>query len=56
MPPYEEKGLKFETTGTTVTIYLPEIRSYVSLSPWWNVLVSLAMENFNKNTQGQCGG
>lgn len=36
-------------------IYLPKIRSFVSLSPSWTVVVSLAMEHFLNNTQGQCG-
>ncbi|XP_036978240.1 mucin-19 isoform X3 [Acanthopagrus latus] len=54
-PPYEENGLRFETTGYQVFIYLPEIRSYVSLSPTFTLVVSLAMEHFLNNTQGQCG-
>ncbi|XP_040886602.1 mucin-19-like [Toxotes jaculatrix] len=54
-PPYEENGLKFETTGYVVYIYLPEIRSYVSLSPSYTLVVSLAMEHFLNNTWGQCG-
>ncbi|XP_070848713.1 mucin-6 [Chaetodon trifascialis] len=55
MPPYEEQGWRFETTGYIVSIHLPEIRSYVSLSPSWTLVVSLAMEHFLNNTQGQCG-
>ncbi|KAI3366869.1 hypothetical protein L3Q82_009520 [Scortum barcoo] len=54
-PPYEEHGWRFETTGYIVSIFLPEIRSYVSLSPSYTVVVSLAMEHFFNNTQGQCG-
>ncbi|XP_047430714.1 mucin-2-like [Mugil cephalus] len=54
-PPYEEHGLKFETTGYKVSIYLPEIRSFVSLTPTYNLVVNLAMEHFVNNTQGQCG-
>ncbi|XP_042367602.1 mucin-19-like [Plectropomus leopardus] len=54
-PPYEEHGWRFETTGYIVSIYLPEIRSYVSLSPSYTLVVSLAMEHFLNNTQGQCG-
>ncbi|XP_054480407.1 mucin-19-like [Anoplopoma fimbria] len=54
-PPYEEHGFRFETTMYTVAIYLPEIRSYVSLSPSYTLVVSLAMEHFLNNTQGQCG-
>ncbi|XP_073337244.1 mucin-6 [Pagrus major] len=54
-PPYEENGFKFETTGYQVFIYLPDIRSYVSLSPAYTLVVSLAMEYFLNNTQGQCG-
>ncbi|XP_051247766.1 mucin-2-like isoform X4 [Dicentrarchus labrax] len=54
-PPYEEQGWRFETTGYIVSIYLPEVRSYVSLSPSWTLVVSLAMEHFHNNTQGQCG-
>ncbi|TDG96796.1 hypothetical protein EPR50_G00232730 [Perca flavescens] len=54
-PPYEEHGLRFETTGYIVSIYIPEVRSYVSLSPHYNLGVSLAMEHFINNTQGQCG-
>ncbi|XP_045928606.1 mucin-5B [Micropterus dolomieu] len=48
-------GWRFETTGYMVSIYLPEIRSYVSLSPYYTLVVSLAMEHFLNNTQGQCG-
>ncbi|XP_078099338.1 mucin 5e [Sander vitreus] len=54
-PPYEEHGLRFETTGYIVSIYIPEVRSYVSLSPFYTLVVSLAMEHFLNNTQGQCG-
>nr|XP_046234851.1 mucin-2-like [Scatophagus argus] len=54
-PPYEEHGWRFETTGYIVYIYLPEVRSYVSLSPSWTLVVNLAMEYFVNNTQGQCG-
>eukprot|EP00066_Takifugu_rubripes_P027756 XP_011617022.1 PREDICTED: intestinal mucin-like protein isoform X1 [Takifugu rubripes] len=54
-PPYKEDGYSFETTDYIVSIHLPEIRSYVSLSPSWTVVVSLAMEYFLNNTQGQCG-
>ncbi|XP_071358816.1 mucin-2-like [Trachinotus anak] len=55
LPPYEEHGLRFDTTGYIVSIYLPEIRSYVSLTPSYTLVVSLAMEHFLNNTQGQCG-
>ncbi|XP_069375420.1 mucin-2-like isoform X2 [Paralichthys olivaceus] len=54
-PPYEEQGLRFETTGYTVSIYLPEVRSYISFSPSYTLVVNLAMEHFLNNTQGQCG-
>ncbi|XP_065807716.1 mucin-6-like [Labrus bergylta] len=54
-PPYEEHGWRFEFTGYAVSIYLPEIRSYVSLSPFSNLVINLAMEHFLNNTQGQCG-
>ncbi|XP_053170206.1 mucin-2-like [Scomber japonicus] len=54
-PPYEAHGLRFETTDYIVSIYLPELRSYVSLSPYYVLEVSLAMEHFVNNTQGQCG-
>ncbi|KAK5621653.1 hypothetical protein CRENBAI_023918 [Crenichthys baileyi] len=54
-PPYEKDGMRFETTGYEVFIYLPEIRSSVSLSPSFSLVVSLAMEHFVNNTQGHCG-
>ncbi|XP_039648190.1 mucin-19-like isoform X2 [Perca fluviatilis] len=54
-PPYEEHGLRFETTRYIVSIYIPEVRSYISLSPFYTLVVSLAMEHFLNNTQGQCG-
>ncbi|XP_034720016.1 mucin-19-like [Etheostoma cragini] len=54
-PPHEEHGLRFETTEYMISIYIPEVRSYVSLSPWYTLVVSLAMEHFLNNTQGQCG-
>uniref|UniRef100_A0A3B5B8W0 VWFD domain-containing protein n=1 Tax=Stegastes partitus TaxID=144197 RepID=A0A3B5B8W0_9TELE len=55
-PPYEDHGLQFETTGYIVSIHLPEIRSFVSLSPSYTLVINLAMEYFFNNTQGQCGG
>ncbi|XP_034529959.1 mucin-19-like isoform X6 [Notolabrus celidotus] len=54
-PPYEEHGWRFEVTGYKVSIYLPELRSYISLSPSGNLAINLAMEHFFNNTQGQCG-
>ncbi|XP_036004742.1 mucin-19 [Fundulus heteroclitus] len=54
-PPYEEDGIRFETTDYEVLIHLPEIRSFVSLSPSFTLVVNLAMEHFVNNTQGQCG-
>lgn len=54
-PPFEDHGMRFETTGFITTLYIPEIRSYVSLSPFFTLVISLAMENFVNNTQGQCG-
>ncbi|KAK5849188.1 hypothetical protein PBY51_008848 [Eleginops maclovinus] len=54
-PPYEEPEWRFETTGYVVSIVLPDLRSYVSLSPSYTLVVSLAMEHFLNNTQGQCG-
>uniref|UniRef100_A0A8C8JI93 Uncharacterized protein n=1 Tax=Oncorhynchus tshawytscha TaxID=74940 RepID=A0A8C8JI93_ONCTS len=54
-PPYEENGIRFETTGYMVSVYIPEIRSHISLTPSNTVTVTLAMEHFLNNTQGQCG-
>ncbi|XP_035763544.1 mucin-2-like [Neolamprologus brichardi] len=54
-PPYEEHGFRFETTWYKMVIHLPEIRSFVSLTPFYTLVVSLAMEHFLQNTQGQCG-
>ncbi|XP_024864789.1 mucin-19 isoform X2 [Kryptolebias marmoratus] len=54
-PPYERDGLRFQTTGYVVFIHIPEIRSFVSLSPSYTLVVNLAMEHFVNNTQGQCG-
>ncbi|XP_056132665.1 mucin-19-like [Lampris incognitus] len=54
-PPYEEQGLRFETTGYMVTITVPAVRSYVSLTPSYTLVVNLGMEYFFNNTQGQCG-
>lgn len=54
-PPYEESDFRFETTGYMVSIHLPKIRSYVSLTPYYTLVVNLAMEHFLNNTQGQCG-
>ncbi|KAK7896327.1 hypothetical protein WMY93_021652 [Mugilogobius chulae] len=53
--PFEEFGMRFESTGYVTTLVLPEIRSYVSLTPRFSLIVNLAMENFVNNTQGQCG-
>ncbi|XP_055009876.1 LOW QUALITY PROTEIN: mucin-19-like [Boleophthalmus pectinirostris] len=53
--PFEEPGFRFESTGYVTTLVLPEIRSYVSLTPSFSLVISLAMENFGYNTQGQCG-
>ncbi|XP_069556033.1 mucin-6 [Brachyistius frenatus] len=54
-PPYEVHGLRFDTTGYMVSISIPEIRSFVSLTPSYTLVVNLAMEHFLNNTQGQCG-
>uniref|UniRef100_A0A8C7T6F7 Mucin-19-like n=1 Tax=Oncorhynchus mykiss TaxID=8022 RepID=A0A8C7T6F7_ONCMY len=54
-PPYEENGIRFETTDYMVSVYIPEIRSHISLTPSNTVTVTLAMEHFLNNTQGQCG-
>ncbi|XP_055761298.1 mucin-2-like [Salvelinus fontinalis] len=54
-PPYEENGIRFETTGYMVSVYIPEIRSHISLTPSNTLTVTLAMEHFLNNTQGQCG-
>lgn len=54
-PPYEEHGFRFETTWYKMVIHLPEIRSFVSLTPFYTLVVRLAMEHFLQNTQGQCG-
>ncbi|KAM7366979.1 hypothetical protein PAMP_014909 [Pampus punctatissimus] len=54
-PPYEAHGLRFETTDYLVTIYLTELRSSISLTPYYSLVVNLAMEHFLNNTQGQCG-
>ena len=53
--PYEQSGMKFESTGYITTLFLPEIRSFVSLTPSFSLVVNLAMENFVNNTMGQCG-
>ncbi|XP_015252842.1 PREDICTED: mucin-19-like [Cyprinodon variegatus] len=54
-PPFKAQGMMFETTNYKVSIVLPEIRSFVSLSPSFTLVVNLAMEHFVNNTQGQCG-
>ncbi|XP_067110214.1 intestinal mucin-like protein [Osmerus mordax] len=54
-PPYEDQGIRFQTTGYIVSIYISEIRSQISLSPLNTLTVTLAMEHFENNTQGQCG-
>ncbi|XP_063074228.1 mucin-5AC-like [Engraulis encrasicolus] len=54
-PPYEEDGIRFETTGLLVTVHMEEIRSFVSLTPSNTLVVNLAMEHFLNNTEGQCG-
>lgn len=53
--PFEQLGMRFESTGYVTTLFLPEVRSYVSLTPSFSLVVNLAMENFLNNTQGQCG-
>ncbi|XP_077355012.1 mucin 5e [Festucalex cinctus] len=54
-PPFEEHGFRFETTKYEVSVHLPHMRSSVSLTPFYTVVVRLAMEYFDMNTQGQCG-
>uniref|UniRef100_A0A9J8ANI0 Uncharacterized protein n=1 Tax=Cyprinus carpio carpio TaxID=630221 RepID=A0A9J8ANI0_CYPCA len=54
-PPHEDQVFKFENSGSQVYIYIKPIRSYVSLTPFNNLLINLAMEYFHNNTQGQCG-
>ena len=55
-PPYEQQGIRYETTGFKVSVYIEEIRSYVSLTLSNTVTISLAMEHFQNNTEGQYGG
>ncbi|RVE58097.1 hypothetical protein OJAV_G00205940 [Oryzias javanicus] len=54
-PPFEKDGLRFESTEKKVFIHLPEIRSFISLTPYNTLAVSLAMEFFLNKIQGQCG-
>ncbi|KAM8910582.1 mucin-6-like [Spinachia spinachia] len=54
-PPIQVAGFRFESTVDTVTVYIPEVRSYVSLNQSHSLVVSLAMEYFQGKTQGQCG-
>uniref|UniRef100_A0A3B3C952 VWFD domain-containing protein n=1 Tax=Oryzias melastigma TaxID=30732 RepID=A0A3B3C952_ORYME len=54
-PPFEKDGLRFESTKKKVFIHLPEIRSFISLTPYNTLVVSLAMEFFHNKVQGQCG-
>ncbi|KAM8908216.1 mucin-6-like isoform 1-T2 [Spinachia spinachia] len=54
-PPFHTPGIRIESTVDTVTVYIPHIRSYVSLSQSHSLVVSLAMEYFQGKTQGQCG-
>uniref|UniRef100_A0AAY4BJQ2 VWFD domain-containing protein n=1 Tax=Denticeps clupeoides TaxID=299321 RepID=A0AAY4BJQ2_9TELE len=53
--PYEEQGIRFETTGVSVSVYFREIRSEVSLTPFNTLVITLALEHFQGNTLGQCG-
>nr|XP_023686007.1 mucin-2-like [Paramormyrops kingsleyae] len=47
--------MRFETTGYKVLLYIDKIRSSVSISVNSDLTVTLAMENFQHNTEGQCG-
>ncbi|XP_073804161.1 uncharacterized protein isoform X2 [Danio rerio] len=55
IPPYEDQVFRFESSGSEVYIYIKPIRSYVSLTPFNSLTISLAEEYFQNNTQGQCG-
>ncbi|XP_062386413.1 intestinal mucin-like protein [Sardina pilchardus] len=54
-PPHWEDGLRFETSGNRVSVYMEEIRSHVSMEPAAHVTITLAMEHFQNNVEGQCG-
>ncbi|XP_067284502.1 mucin-2-like isoform X2 [Pseudorasbora parva] len=54
-PPYENEVFKFENSDSQVYIYIKPIRSYVSVSQFYNLIINLALEHFQNNTQGQCG-
>ncbi|KAK9976134.1 hypothetical protein ABG768_021340 [Culter alburnus] len=54
-PPYENQVFKFESSDSQVYVYIKPIRSYVALSQFNNLLINLATEHFQNNTQGQCG-
>ncbi|XP_051746853.1 mucin-2 [Ctenopharyngodon idella] len=54
-PPYENQVFKFESSDSQVYVYFKPIRSYVALSQFNNLLINLATEHFQNNTQGQCG-
>ncbi|XP_076153345.1 uncharacterized protein LOC143136510 [Alosa pseudoharengus] len=54
-PPHWEDGLRFETSGNKVSVYMEKIRSHVSMAPSARVTIALAMEHFHNNVEGQCG-
>ncbi|TRY58389.1 hypothetical protein DNTS_018479, partial [Danionella cerebrum] len=54
-PPYEDQTFRFESSSNDVSVFIKPIRSYVSLSPFNSLLISLGKEHFENNTQGQCG-
>uniref|UniRef100_A0A8C9WCB1 VWFD domain-containing protein n=1 Tax=Scleropages formosus TaxID=113540 RepID=A0A8C9WCB1_SCLFO len=55
IPPTEKQGIRFQTTGTQVIMYMDKIRSSVTVTSERGVIVNVAMEHFANNTEGQCG-
>ncbi|XP_051776840.1 mucin-19-like isoform X13 [Erpetoichthys calabaricus] len=54
-PPIYQSGIQMQTTTTVVTVYIEDIRTYLSLSIYNTINIQVPRQFFGGNTQGQCG-
>ncbi|KAL2102539.1 hypothetical protein ACEWY4_001707 [Coilia grayii] len=54
-PRHEQHGIRFDSTPSSVSVDIEEIRTHISMATGARVTITLAMEHFQNNTEGQCG-
>ncbi|XP_063074227.1 mucin-2-like [Engraulis encrasicolus] len=51
----EKYGIRFDVGPGSVSVYIDQIRSHISMATGARVTITLGMEYFQNNTEGQCG-